>query len=196
MDSVLTEPPVTGANPPQIGPFIQQLRKRENLTLDALAKVSGVSKSMLSQIERGQTNPTLATVWALAEGLKVDVSEIIGGQKTDKRVRIDVASASFTPEIRTEDGLCVLRILSPADRAESVEWYELLFSPGGALVSSPHAHGMREHLTVFDGELTVTAGGQTSVIGAGATARYPADVRHAIENASDSPARALLVVMR
>jgi transcriptional regulator with XRE-family HTH domain len=179
---------------PQIGPYIHQLRRRQGLTLDGLAKISGVSKSMLSQIERGQTNPTLATVWALAEALKVDVSELIGFRQPEKRVRIDVASASFTPEIRTEDGRCLLRILSPADRADSLEWYELTFAPGGALISSPHARGTREHLTVLEGSLDVIAASERQTVPLGATARYPADVEHEIRNDGPGDAKALLVV--
>jgi XRE family transcriptional regulator, regulator of sulfur utilization len=185
---------VTTASP-QIGPFLQQFRKHHGMTLDALAKASGVSKSMLSQIERGQTNPTIATVWALAAALKVDVSELIGVRHGEPRVRIEVASASFTPEIRTEDGLCILRILSPADRADSLEWYELNFAPGGALVSASHARGTREHLTALDGALEITAGGETQDLPPGATARYPADVDHAIRNHGDRPVKALLVVV-
>jgi transcriptional regulator with XRE-family HTH domain len=181
--------------PPSIGPLVQHYRKRGGMTLDTLAAASGVSRSMLSQIERGQTNPTLATVWALATALKLDISELIGVRQPEKRSRIAVASASFTPEIRTEDGLCVLRILSPADRADSLEWYEIHFAPGGTLTSAPHAAGTREHLTVLDGELAVTAGDEQVAIGPGATARYQVDVPHAIANRGPAPARALLVVI-
>lgn len=179
---------------PQIGPFIQQYRKQAGLTLDALAKSSGVSKSMLSQIERGQTNPTLATVWAMANALKVDISELIGARKAQRGVRIEIASASYTPEIRTDDGSCIMRILSPADRAETLEWYELIFTAGGSLNSSPHARGTREHLTVLEGELEVAAGEEIQRVPTGATARYPADVDHGIRNRNSVPARALLVV--
>jgi transcriptional regulator with XRE-family HTH domain len=180
---------------PQIGPFILQFRKRQAMTLDTLAKASGVSRSMLSQIERGQTNPTLAIVWALADALKVDVSELIGVKPSERRPVVEVASASFTPEIRTDDATCVLRILSPADRAGSLEWYEISVEPQGALVSAPHARGTREHLTILEGALTVIAGGERSDVAKGATARYPADIPHEIRNFSDVPARALLVVV-
>jgi len=182
------------ASAPQIGPYLKQFRKRNAMTLDALAKTSGVSKSMLSQIERAQANPTLATVWALAAAMKIDVSELIGVRGSEQRVRIDVASASFTPEIRTDDGLCILRILSPADRADTFEWYELTIAPGGALESTPHARGTREHLTVLEGSLEVVAANEVQPLPLGATARYPADVAHSIRNISDQPARALLVM--
>ena len=165
------------------------------MTLDSLAQVSGVSKSMLSQIERGQANPTLATVWTLAQAMNVDVSELIGVQHSEKRVRIDIASASFTPEIRTDDGLCVLRILSPADRVDKLEWYELVVAPGGALVSAPHSRGTREHLTVQRGGLDVIAASERQHVPAGATARYPADVEHRLVNTGEVEARAFLVVV-
>jgi transcriptional regulator with XRE-family HTH domain len=179
---------------PQIGPFIQAFRKRQSLTLDDLAKMSGVSRSMLSQIERGQANPSLATVWSLASALRVDISELISGHANDLRARIEVASASFTPEIKTDDGLCTLRILSPPDHAELYEWYDLVFQPQGSLESQPHARGMREHLTVLEGALEVTAGDDVVEVPEGATARYAADVPHTIRNAGPGPARALLVM--
>jgi XRE family transcriptional regulator, regulator of sulfur utilization len=182
-------------NPPALGAHIQQLRKRGNLTLDVLAKLSGVSKSMLSQIERGQTNPTIGTVWALAEALAVDVSELIDVRKTDRRIRIDVSQPSYVPEIRSEDGLCVMRILSPADKTGALEWYELTFAPSGRLNSEPHTRGTAEHLSVLEGELSVTADNQQSIVQAGGVARYPADVAHRIDNLSSKPARALLVVL-
>ena len=179
---------------PQIGPCIQAFRKRQALTLDDLARMSSVSRSMLSQIERGQANPTLATVWSLANALKVDVAELIGVTAREARDQIEVASEAFTPEIRTDDGLCTLRILSPANHAETLEWYELRFEPGGSLVSQPHAKGTREHLTVLEGTFEVEAGTQKVAVPQGSTARYAADVPHRITNKAKRRARALLVV--
>lgn len=179
---------------PQIGPYIQDFRKKRALTLDDLAKLSGVSRSMLSQIERGQANPSLATVWSLAKALDVDISHLIAGQVTEHEVRIELASASFTPQIRTDDGSCTLRILSPPDHAERMEWYELLFHPDGSLNSEAHARGTREHLTVIEGLLEVVAGDDRVSVPAGATARYPADVPHRILNIGDGHARAMLVM--
>src|SRR3569833_2354555 len=96
---------------PQIGHIHQALRKRQPLTLDDLAKMPGVSRSMLSQIERGQANPSLATVWSLASALRGEISELISGHANDLRARIEVASASFTPEIMFVVGLCFLCFL-------------------------------------------------------------------------------------
>jgi len=182
-------------DPPQLGPRLQQIRKKRRLTLDQLAVMSGVSRSMLSQIERGETNPTFATLWNLTRALGLDLSDLVSGHSGRQAPDIVVLPAHFTPEIRTEDGGCLLRILSPASNAGGFEWYELVMRPGGALVSEPHSAGAAEHLTVLEGALEVDSGSEHARIAAGATARYAADVPHAIRNADTEVARALLVVM-
>ncbi len=181
--------------PPAIGPRLQHLRKERGLTLDELALASGVSRSMLSQIERGQANPTLATVWHLAHALSLELSDLVGVQRVERRGQIDVTAASFVPEIRTEDGQCILRILSPADKVGAMEFYHLTIAPRGELVSEAHARGSSEHLTVLDGELEVVSADMTATVGLGAIARYRVDVPHAIRNLTSAPAQALLVVI-
>jgi transcriptional regulator with XRE-family HTH domain len=184
------------AEPPPLGPRLQQLRKRRKLTLEQLATRSGVSRSMLSQIERSQTNPTFATLWNLTRALGVELSELVDGRSGAQAAAILVLPEHFTPEIRTADGGCLLRILSPAANAGAFEWYELILKAGAALVSEPHAPGAMEHLTLIEGSLEVESGAAMSTIAAGGTARYPADVPHAIHNRSGEPARAILVVVQ
>ena len=58
---------------------LKQTRTSKGLSLDALAKLSGVSRSMLSQIERGESSPTVATLWNLSQALQVDLSGSAGG---------------------------------------------------------------------------------------------------------------------
>ena len=181
---------------PLLGPQIQQLRKRRRLTLEQLASLSGVSRSMLSQIERSQANPTFATLWNLTRALGVDISELVGGRSTTAPApAIDVIGGHFVPEIRSEDGLCTLRILSPAQSAGRTEWYEILLEPKGALVSAPHAAGAMEHVTVIEGELEVVSGTTGARAPAHGVARYPADVPHALRNLSSGRTRAFLVVV-
>ncbi len=182
-------------DPPPLGPHVQQLRKKKRLTLDQLAAMSGVSRSMLSQIERGETNPTFATLWNLTRALGVDLAELVRGQSNRQAAAITLAPAHFTPEIRTADGGCLLRILSPGENAGGFEWYELIIQPGGALISEAHGHGAMEHLTLLEGALEVRSGDETVDVTAGATARYPVDAPHAIRNRTKVIARALLVVV-
>lgn len=182
-------------NPPTIGPRLKQLRKERGWTLDELAAASGVSRSMLSQIERGQANPTLATVWHLSQALGVELSEFVGTQRVERRSRIELTASSFVPEIRTEDGNCVMRILSPATEVGRTELYHLTMAPGGELVSEAHSRGTYEHLSVLAGELTVESANTSASVGTGSIARYPVDVPHAIRNCTGEPAQALLVVV-
>ena len=66
------------AKPPLIGKNIQKLRKARGLTLDVLSERSGVSKAMLSQIEQEKANPTVATVWKIAQGLDAEINSLLG----------------------------------------------------------------------------------------------------------------------
>jgi transcriptional regulator with XRE-family HTH domain len=180
---------------PALGPRLQQIRKDRHLTLDQLAARSQVSRSMLSQIERGAANPTFATLWQLTRALDVDFGDLLGMTSNVDQAAVEVTEAHFTPEIKTRDGGCVLRILSPADQAGSVEWYDLTILPGGELASEPHAKGAREHLTVIEGEFEVQSGEQTVKVAAGATARYAADLPHRLKNPLGRASRGILVVL-
>ena len=180
--------------PPRVGAALQALRSSRGLSLDDLSKRAGVSKSMLSQIERNQANPTVAVVWRLANALRVELSELLGGERP-AAPPIEVVASHATPALSSPDGLCRLRILGPIDLAGNFEWYELTVQPGGALESAAHEPGSREHLSVLAGELEVTAGGSRQLVKSGETARYAVDGAHAIRNLSKKAATALLVVL-
>jgi transcriptional regulator with XRE-family HTH domain len=180
---------------PAIGPRLQAERQKQHLSLQELAARSGVSKSLLSQIERGEANPTFATLWHLTRALELEFSDLISMQSKVGRGMIETIPANLIPEIRTEDGLCVLRILGPTHTVGTMEWYDLTVAPRGALVSRPHAKGATEHLSVRDGVLKISSGDEEQMLSAGMTGRYAADVPHAIRNAGKKPARALLVVI-
>ncbi len=179
--------------PPAVGENINRLRKEKQLTLDQLAAVCGVSKSMLSQIERNETNPTLATVWRLAEALGESIDDLIRGQEENHS--LTVISESSIPVMNDEAGQYRLAVLGPASLVNDMEWYELTIKPGGKLTSAPHTARTTEHLTVLRGELEVTAGEESDKVSAGETARYAADRPHEIRNMTDADARALLVVL-
>ncbi|MBJ3783135.1 helix-turn-helix domain-containing protein [Devosia sediminis] len=181
---------------PEIGPVIQRERKARRLTLEQLAALSGVSKSMLSQIERRQANPTFAVLWSLTQALRIDFSDLVAASTVPHhRDPIEVTPRGHTPEITSQDGLCRLRILSPPGMAGRSEWYDIEIAPGGRLQSAPHARGAGEHLTVLAGRLEIASAGASRSVAEGETARYRADVEHEISNTSRSAARALLVLL-
>jgi transcriptional regulator with XRE-family HTH domain len=180
---------------PEIGSRLQALRKQQGLSLDDLAATSKVSRSMLSQVERGLANPTFATLWALTQALGIDISQLIGDAADARDQQIEVIEAHNIPRIQSADGHCTLRILSPPETTGEAEWYWLEIEPGASLTSQPHTAGCREHLSIIDGEAMVISAEVQQKAGAGATLRYRADVPHSISNAGKGRLQALLVVM-
>jgi transcriptional regulator with XRE-family HTH domain len=179
--------------PPRVGTALQALRQARGLSLDELSRKAGVSKSMLSQVERNQANPTVALVWRLANAMGVPMSELLEGGRVSTP-SISLLSAHATPSLKSPDGKCELRILGSLELAGQFEWYELTIQPGGVLESQPHEPGSREHLSVLTGAMDVVVAGESSRVRHGESARYAVDVVHAIRNAGKSVATAVLVV--
>ena len=171
---------------------LKETRADRGLSLDAIARLSGVSRSMVSQIERGTSSPTVATLWNLTQALGVDFAGLLDTEEAGAET-IEVLGAASTPTIDSHGSGCRIRILSPPEAAGQHEVYELIFEKGGALDSAPHEAGAREHLSVIDGALTVVSGEAQRTLGAGDTARYAADQPHAIR-ADERAARAFLIV--
>ena len=184
-------------SPPEVGHKIKLIRTEKKLTLEQLANMSSVSKSMLSQIERGRTNPTLAILWTLTKSLDIDISDLlnIDNKADDQPPKIAHIKAHQTPEIQSADGKCTLKILGPIDLVTKTEWYDVEMKAGGILESQGHAEGTMEHLTILDGALTVRNGKEDITLSHGDTARYDADIPHHIENKSKKSARAIMFVL-
>lgn len=170
---------------------LKQARKTQGLSLEAVANLSGVSRSMVSQIERGESSPTIATLWNLTRALRIDFAGLL--EERDQQDRITVLAAAEVPRIDNVGQRCRISILSPPEEAGGHEVYDITFEADGALNSQPHARGAREQLTVLEGRVQVTSGTATTEIGTGDTARYAADVPHSIA-ALDGPARVFLIV--
>lgn len=179
------------SEPPAVGRNIFNYRKRKNMSLDEVAKRSGVSKSMLSQIEQEKTNPTVITVWKIAKALNITMEELINSEYDSA---IEVLRNADAPVMYSADKSCIIRINSPIHMTDNLELYSLTFKVGGKLESTPHYPHAEEFLTVISGQFKVTSGNYSSVIGKGDTARYKADCNHCIENISDCEAEAYLVV--
>ena len=179
--------------PPAIGPRLQAQRKARNLTLAELAAASGVSRSMLSEIERGNANPTYGTLWHLTRALGLDFNGLIDGISGEPR-SIERQTGHATPVIRSADGSCSLQILSPASMVSVTEWYLLTFEPKGRLISEPHIgryrrasplHGRRDHRQQRWLDDRVACGGNGALRG-GRAAR--------LVSTGVGPAKAFLVV--
>jgi transcriptional regulator with XRE-family HTH domain len=186
--------PLQTNSPPEVGATLQKMRLARGLTLEDLSRIAGVSKSMLSQIEREKANPTIAITWRLANALGVQIGELLT-QDAAPAETIRVLDAHETPTLPGNHAGYVLRILGPMELAGKYEWYELTLAPGGALVSTAHDPGTTEHLTLLAGAVDVEVGTDRKKLKLGGTARYGADQPHAIRNTGKAEAKALLVVI-
>jgi|EP01034_Spumella_vulgaris_P039249 transcriptional regulator with XRE-family HTH domain len=186
--------PAPNNAPPEVGAALQRLRLARGLTLEDLSRIAGVSKSMLSQIEREKANPTIAITWRLANALGVAIGELLS--ESGKSVEtIRVLDAHETPTLPGAHAGYTMRILGPMELAGKYEWYELTLAAGGELVSQAHDPGTTEHLTVLHGAMELEVGGSKKKVKMGGTARYPGDLDHAIRNAGKTEAKAILVVI-
>lgn len=174
-----------------LGQRLKQLRQGRGWSLDALARLSGVSRSMISEIERERANPTLAVTVRLARAFDMGLGEFVELPADGQRIR--VIRAGDEAQVFSDDSQCRIRTLSPLGLEKDVEFYELRLRPGGGLTSEPHFSGTREFLVVQRGEVEVRSGDSLQRLAMGDSATYPADVPHAISNAGDSEALVFLV---
>ncbi|MEM7047980.1 MAG: XRE family transcriptional regulator [Pseudomonadota bacterium] len=175
--------------PPRIGAEILRLRQSRGFTLDDLAERSGVSKSLLSQIERDLANPTLATIWRISDALHRRMEDLFSAQV----LPIQVMTSEEIPQIIDEKNGTCLRILNPVQTVSWLQWYELIIKPKGVLDSDSHGKDTYEHLYLQAGTVHVLSGETEMTLEVGQTMRYPTDVRHTIRNVGASEARALMV---
>ncbi len=182
----------TDALAQKLGKTIQRLRTSDKLSLGELSEQSGVAKSMISQIEKNETNPTLATLSRLSQALGTSVEAVLsagdGGSPFLETTRV-----KDTPILKSEDGLCELRIIGSIDTVQWVQWYDFRAQSGGKLESSAHPKGSVENLTVLTGTLAVNVGNDRKIVKTGETLRYRADRDHIIENIGETPAHATMV---
>lgn len=170
---------------------VRVLRKKKGWTLQQLASLSGVSRSMLSQVERGTANPTLGVAFRIAQAFGMSLGDLVDVPAV--KHTIDVVRHDDEQSLFRDDENCRIRTLSPLHLEKDVEFYELVLRPGGVLSSAPHFEYTREFLTIEKGSVRVTSGDQTSELHRGDSAHYPADVSHKIENIGRGEAVGFLV---
>ncbi|MEI6573885.1 MAG: XRE family transcriptional regulator [Alphaproteobacteria bacterium] len=175
----------------QLGKTIQRLRKAYQLSLSELAEQSGVAKSIISQIERNETNPTLATIWRLSQALDVSIERVLSVSEDEPF--IDKTSRGDTPILLSDDGKVKLAIIGWIKTVEWLQWYDVHADPGGVLESDSHQRGSIECLSVLEGEMEVEVAGVIQIARAGETLRYRCDRPHIVRNVSDAPAHATMV---
>lgn len=160
---------------------IKRLREEKKLSMEELAKLSGVSKSMLAQIERGEGNPTLSTLWKLSNGMKVPFDALTVRPKVPYEI---VKTSEIQPLL--EDGNKVKNYsIFPDDENRRFAVYYLELEPGSYWQSEPHLRGTTEFITVFCGTLEIKAADKCFTVTKGESIRFKGDTIHSYRNTGD-----------
>ncbi|MDD3760658.1 MAG: helix-turn-helix domain-containing protein [Acidithiobacillus sp.] len=149
---------------------VRQFRIRRGLTLTTLAELSGVAKSTLSMIENAQGNPTIETIWAIANALGVRFGDLVEGSNTNLSVQ-SARDASKDPGVK-------VRFIERYGDSPAIELYELFMVAGQSYRSSAHPPGVRERVIVLSGEMLVGTQGNSLLLHAGQSHHFAADVEH------------------
>jgi transcriptional regulator with XRE-family HTH domain len=174
-----------------VGDNLRRLRKARDLSLEGLARLSGVSRAMLGQIELAHSAPTINVLWKIASALGVPFSALLrgraaGGTRVMTRARSRVLSS--------HDGEFRSRALFPDDGPRAVEFYELRLAPGAEEQADAHAPGTVENLVVTDGAVEIAFGAERHELATGDAILFEADVPHRYRNTGKREATMYLVM--
>ncbi|EGQ78688.1 DNA-binding protein [Fusobacterium animalis ATCC 51191] len=156
---------------------IKRIRQEKNLSLGDLAKLSDVSKSMLAQIERGEGNPTLSTLWKIANGMQVSFNTLISQPKLPYKV---IKLAEIEPILDMNGELKNYSLFSDIENNFSV--YQIEVGKEISWISEAHLHGTAEFVIVIQGTLEIKLEEKTFILKKGENLWFKADVLHSYCN--------------
>ena len=156
---------------------IKRIRQEKNLSLGDLAKLSDVSKSMLAQIERGEGNPTLSTLWKIANGMQVSFNTLIAQPKLPYKV---TKLAEIEPILDMNGELKNYSLFSDIENNFSV--YQIEVGKEISWISEAHLHGTAEFVIVIQGTLEIKLEEKTFILKKGENLWFKADVPHSYCN--------------
>lgn len=160
-----------------VGPNLKKARAQVGLSLTGTAELTGVSKAMLGQIERGESSPTLATLWKICKGLQLPLTALIGPTTTPSAH--DHASETRQDNV---DHAAFFRTLFPFDPKTGCEVFLHDLAPYWEHQSNAHSEGIIEDVFVLEGAVEILVGADWVRIESGNALRFSADQPHGYRN--------------
>lgn len=167
-----------------VGLNIRRLREENHLSMEELSKISGVSKSMLAQVERGEGNPTLSTLWKISNGMKVPFDALTVRPKYPYEI---VKTAEIQPLLE-DNGKVKNYSIFPDDENRRFAVYYLELEQGSYWESEPHLKGTTEFITIFTGCIEICSDNQKFIVNKGESIRFLADTNHSYKNIGECTA--------
>lgn len=175
-----------------LGARIRTVRQQQRLTLDALAERSGVSRAMLSKIERGENNPTLVVVVKVALGLGISTSHLIG---VEERRQVILVPKERRMVFRDEETGFERQLLFPSFEDNGIDFVRHVLPEGVTSGDMPaHQRGAEKYVVVEQGRLRVVLPGGAHLVDAGDALYFECDVAHRFENAGKGVCSYYLVI--
>lgn len=174
----------------KIGERLKEIRNTRQLTLDDVAELTGVSKPMLGQIERGQSSPTINILWKISTGLKIPLSFFCKQEEAE----YTVAGFDRKDVIMEENGGMRAYPLFPFDPVKNVEAFYIELDTGVRHESLPHVAGVEEYIFLVQGTLKMVIGGKEVLLQEKQSIRFGADISHTYHNVSDKACAAYNVI--
>lgn len=171
---------------------LRTLRTEKGLSLDKASQLTGVSKAMLGQIERGESSPTVSTLWKIATGLDESLSTFIEASPQPDRSTV-IRTSDDIRQHPAEGGLHIAPLF-PYESNLGFEYLELIFATGYEKQSEPHAHGVIEFITVLEGQLDVFCDNVWHTLNVGQTIRFAGDRPHGYRNLTETDCKVMTVI--
>ncbi|WP_414042215.1 helix-turn-helix domain-containing protein [Macrococcus sp. EM39E] len=169
---------------------LKMFRKDNGLTLDNVSRRTGVSKTMLSQIERGDSIPSITTVWKIANGLKISFMTLI--KSPDQKV--EVKRKGEIMEMTSDDGRYRLYPYFPFESGAQIEMYQFEIEPGGAYNAEPHQAGTSEYIIISEGMMNLKIQNEDYQMESDMAIKFDADVSHSYMNIGDSIVHGIMTI--
>jgi transcriptional regulator with XRE-family HTH domain len=179
---------MTGAPLQAIATALQRERKRTGLSLAEVARRAGVAKSTLSQLEAGNGNPSVETLWALSTALEVPFALLVQPPSP----RVQVIRSGEGPALFSERSDYVATLLSACPTYARRDLYLITAQPGEPRNSDPHMSGVVEHVVLVSGRALVGLTEEPVELGPGDYINYPGDLRHTFSALEPNTVAALL----
>lgn len=174
----------------RISSNLKKIRKDRSLSLENLAQMSGVSKSMLAQIERQESNPTVNTLWKIALALNISFTSLIEGE--DEEIKI-VKNSEITPLVEDEKRF-ILYPVFPYDNQSKFEVLFIEIEKDGISYSQAHDNETYEYIVVYQGKMAVKLNNEEYVLSAGESIKYQANVNHSYQNVGDEQVKLCMII--
>ncbi|MBN2554509.1 MAG: helix-turn-helix transcriptional regulator [Anaerolineales bacterium] len=169
---------------------IRRIREDRNVSLDGLAELTGVSKSMLRQIEIGQSNPTIATLWKIANGVHIPFTALL--RDPDQKITLG-AFKEGDPLLAETVGYRLYPLITfTPERA--FEAYYMEIDPGTQFDAAPHQGGAEEHVFVVAGAIEITVAEEHFDVLKDHFIGFQADCSHCYHNSGSSTAAAFMLL--